>query len=189
MYAQPAFRSISHHSNNGQANIHSSSVPGSLNQHHPSSSPLGQSQSSHAPLINPPINFGPISNPQVINTGSNNFNHNNRNHAAVFESLHSPNTITGCPHPPVPLYAQVTLSDEGTIRPGSTAAYKCDDGYELFGPSVRTCGHNGKWSDDVPYCGKFILLILLILLIRWRLLSVNSACVIFWRFWSEKNSS
>jgi len=61
-----------------------------------------------------------------------------------------------CPHPSVPLYAQVTLSDEIGIRPGSTANYKCDDGYELFGSSVRTCSSSGKWSGDLPYCGSYL---------------------------------
>ncbi|XP_074599760.1 CUB and Sushi multiple domains furrowed isoform X2 [Brevipalpus obovatus] len=55
-----------------------------------------------------------------------------------------------CPHPAVPLYAQVTLSDE--LQPGSKATYKCDDGYELFGPSSRTCNFDGKWSEELPYC-------------------------------------
>jgi len=58
-----------------------------------------------------------------------------------------------CPHPSIPLYSQVTLSDEQNIKPGSTATYKCDDGYELFGSSIRLCSNDGKWSGDLPYCG------------------------------------
>ncbi|RWS28808.1 Lectin C: F5/F8 and sushi domain-containing protein-like protein [Leptotrombidium deliense] len=57
-----------------------------------------------------------------------------------------------CPHPAVPLYAQVVLSDEVHLQSGSTATYKCDDGYELFGTSVRNCGYDGKWTGDLPYC-------------------------------------
>lgn len=55
-----------------------------------------------------------------------------------------------CPNPAVPLYAQVNLSDD--LQPGSKATYTCDDGYELFGPSVRTCNFDGKWTEDLPYC-------------------------------------
>lgn len=57
-----------------------------------------------------------------------------------------------CPHPAVPLYAQVSLSDE--LQPGSRATYACDDGYELFGSSVRTCDFDGKWTGELPYCGE-----------------------------------
>ena len=65
-------------------------------------------------------------------------------------------TIDGksCSHPAVPLYAQVILSDEQFLQPGSTATYKCDDGYELFGTATRTCNLDGQWSDELPYCGK-----------------------------------
>jgi hypothetical protein len=63
-----------------------------------------------------------------------------------------------CPHPAIPLYSQVTLSDEQNLNPGSTATYKCDDGYELFGPSIRICSNEGKWSGELPYCGKIYLL-------------------------------
>ena len=60
-----------------------------------------------------------------------------------------------CPHPSVPLYAQVILSDPVNLRTGSTASYRCDDGYELFGSSVRSCSQSGKWSGDLPYCGEY----------------------------------
>ncbi|KAI1288488.1 CUB and sushi domain-containing protein 3 [Halotydeus destructor] len=46
----------------------------------------------------------------------------------------------------------MTLSEEHSIRAGSIVNYRCDDGYELFGPSVRTCNQNGRWSDELPYC-------------------------------------
>lgn len=67
-----------------------------------------------------------------------------------------------CPYPSVPLYARVGLSDPVNLRSGSTAEYKCDDGYELFGSNVRTCSSSGKWSGDLPYCGKFYKDVLLL---------------------------
>ncbi|XP_054154343.1 CUB and sushi domain-containing protein 1-like [Oppia nitens] len=57
-----------------------------------------------------------------------------------------------CPHPAIPLYAQVVISDEVNFTSGSTTTYKCDDGYELFGTAVRVCGNDGKWTGDLPYC-------------------------------------
>lgn len=57
-----------------------------------------------------------------------------------------------CPNPAVPLYSSVILSDD--LQPGSKATYTCDDGYELFGPSVRTCNFDGKWTEELPYCGR-----------------------------------
>ena len=35
---------------------------------------------------------------------------------------------------------------------GGQASYYCDDNYQLIGPYNRTCGANGTWSDDAPYC-------------------------------------
>ena len=35
---------------------------------------------------------------------------------------------------------------------GSVANYSCDNGYELVGPSTRTCQANGSWSDIDPLC-------------------------------------
>ena len=86
-----------------------------------------------------------------------------------------------CPHPAVPLYAQVSVSglppapsatsslasasgigisasqqqqqQQHNIRHGSLATYACDEGYELFGTPVRTCAPDGKWTGDIPYCG------------------------------------
>ena len=75
---------------------------------------------------------------------------------------HDSTVAKSCPHPAVPLYAQVTLSptdSSGLLKFGSTATYQCDDGYELFGPSVRTCHSSGKWTGDLPYCGKYIFYI------------------------------
>lgn len=33
-----------------------------------------------------------------------------------------------------------------------TAAFACDDGYELVGASFITCQYGGNWSDTVPVC-------------------------------------
>ncbi|XP_076319115.1 P-selectin-like isoform X1 [Tachypleus tridentatus] len=58
---------------------------------------------------------------------------------------------TQCPHPAVPLYSKVSLSQEDRI-PGSFATYSCDDGYELFGESTRVCLPDRTWQGDLPSC-------------------------------------
>ena len=39
-----------------------------------------------------------------------------------------------------------------SVKFGATAAYVCDDGYDIIGPSNVTCGANGNWSDSPPIC-------------------------------------
>ena len=41
--------------------------------------------------------------------------------------------------------------------PGERVAYTCLEGFVLFGPGERTCRNNGTWSEEVPLCGKFII--------------------------------
>ena len=48
-----------------------------------------------------------------------------------------------------PRDGRVVLS--GTL-PGSTATYTCNDGFELEGTSVATCGSDGEWSGNRPFC-------------------------------------
>ncbi|XP_023241847.1 C4b-binding protein beta chain-like [Centruroides sculpturatus] len=64
-------------------------------------------------------------------------------------------TVTAqiCPQPAIPLYATVALSNEN-ITAGTAATYTCDDGYQLFGQSSMTCGADGKWSGELPYCAQ-----------------------------------
>ena len=45
----------------------------------------------------------------------------------------------------------------GHIRGGrggylSRSWYECDEGYMLFGPSLRRCGIDGQWSGSMPTC-------------------------------------
>ena len=42
--------------------------------------------------------------------------------------------------------------DQIGSRPGSTATYTCDRGYELVGQARRTCQNNGEWSGEAPHC-------------------------------------
>ena len=39
-------------------------------------------------------------------------------------------------------------------RLGSLAEYQCDEGYELSGPSIRTCSEDFSWRGDEPTCGR-----------------------------------
>ena len=82
----------------------------------------------------------------------------NASSTGITTVIHDSTVAKSCPHPAVPLYAQVTLSptdSSGLLKFGSTATYQCDDGYELFGPALRTCHSSGKWTGDLPYCGKY----------------------------------
>ena len=42
--------------------------------------------------------------------------------------------------------------DFASTNVGDQASYYCDDNYQRIGPYNRTCGANGTWSDDAPYC-------------------------------------
>ncbi|GFX80178.1 CUB and sushi domain-containing protein 1 [Trichonephila clavipes] len=57
-----------------------------------------------------------------------------------------------CPHPAVPIYASIVLSNKD-LSVGTTVTYSCDEGYELFGESARACLPTGKWSGEIPNCG------------------------------------
>ncbi|XP_069986362.1 uncharacterized protein [Penaeus vannamei] len=46
-----------------------------------------------------------------------------------------------------------TVSTSGRFYfPGERVAYKCLEGFVLFGADERTCHKNGTWSDEVPLC-------------------------------------
>lgn len=50
-----------------------------------------------------------------------------------------------------------TVSTSGRFYfPGERVAYKCLEGFVLFGADERTCHKNGTWSDEVPLCGEFL---------------------------------
>ena len=36
--------------------------------------------------------------------------------------------------------------------PGSTASYSCNEGFALFGDSMRTCLDSEEWSGSEPTC-------------------------------------
>lgn len=40
---------------------------------------------------------------------------------------------------------------------GDTATYSCDTGFNLVGPSTRTCQASGVWSLTAPVCRGEIL--------------------------------
>ena len=47
-------------------------------------------------------------------------------------------------------HGQVTLE---SYTVGSLAAFSCDDGYQLRGPSpVLLCQVNGEWAPEAPTC-------------------------------------
>lgn len=54
-----------------------------------------------------------------------------------------------CPNLPNPNNGVVTLSGRNL---GSTATYKCNNGYELIGEDKRTCQSDATWSGSEPSC-------------------------------------
>jgi len=56
-----------------------------------------------------------------------------------------------CRFPGAPAHSNVAFSDEN-LGPGSVATYTCERGFELLGPSRRTC-ENGVWlPEGIPFC-------------------------------------
>ncbi|XP_065160832.1 uncharacterized protein [Atheta coriaria] len=56
-----------------------------------------------------------------------------------------------CRFPGAPAHSNVVFSDE-TLGPGTVATYTCERGFELLGPSRRTC-ERGQWlPEGIPFC-------------------------------------
>lgn len=58
--------------------------------------------------------------------------------------------MTDCGSLANPENGAVEASSGTTV--GNTAMYSCDAGYDLKGPSTRTCGTDGMWTLTVPIC-------------------------------------
>ncbi|XP_066972236.1 LOW QUALITY PROTEIN: uncharacterized protein [Macrobrachium rosenbergii] len=56
-----------------------------------------------------------------------------------------------CGRPGRPVNGTVSASGRFYF-PGERVAYKCLEGFVLFGADERTCQKNGTWSDEVPLC-------------------------------------
>lgn len=52
-----------------------------------------------------------------------------------------------CSNREPPANGRVTVEDGG-----STALYKCNDGYQLVGHRRITCQDNGEWNEQAPTC-------------------------------------
>ena len=65
--------------------------------------------------------------------------------------------VDSCGYPSSPSHASISFSTD-SIRNGTVITYTCDIGYELLGPSRRTC--NGiKWQPSpMPFCGESLVL-------------------------------
>ena len=69
------------------------------------------------------------------------------------KSLHFFSTVKSCGYPGSPAHASITLTTD-SIGNGTIATYTCDNGYELLGPSRRTC-MGTKWEPiGIPFCGE-----------------------------------
>jgi len=45
----------------------------------------------------------------------------------------------------------------GVFVDGDNCSFACDDGYELTGSAMRTCGSDGNWSGDNVTCTRSML--------------------------------
>ncbi|XP_045463202.1 sushi, von Willebrand factor type A, EGF and pentraxin domain-containing protein 1 [Harmonia axyridis] len=71
---------------------------------------------------------------------------------AVSLWINNVNSSVNCPHPAVPVNAELTLS-RTDLTAGTIASYKCREGFELFGNSDVICQESGKWKGELPFCG------------------------------------
>lgn len=62
-----------------------------------------------------------------------------------------------CGYPAVPTNARVHLSASGQIVAGTVVTYECDEGYELFGTDRRECTADATWSNELPFCGMYLI--------------------------------
>lgn len=66
--------------------------------------------------------------------------------------------VSACGYPGSPAHANIKFNPDnrensGTYQAGTIALYTCDNGYDLLGPSRRTCYNNGTWlPPGVPFC-------------------------------------
>ena len=51
----------------------------------------------------------------------------------------------------LPNFVNGQVSYSSTME-GSTATYTCNEHFDLFGSSSRTCGKDGAWSNEEPVC-------------------------------------
>ncbi|KAK2708463.1 uncharacterized protein LOC136028340 isoform X2 [Artemia franciscana] len=62
------------------------------------------------------------------------------------------NQVFACGYPGSPSHSSVVFS-KSVIATGTVASYVCEDGFELLGPSRRTCTDNGTWIPrGIPFC-------------------------------------
>ena len=58
-----------------------------------------------------------------------------------------------CPVLSAPAFGSVSITGR---RPGDTATYRCNTGFELIGPDTRVCGETdpgmADWDGEEPIC-------------------------------------
>ena len=79
----------------------------------------------------------------------------------------------GCPDLEHPARGMVII--DGGHSPGSVATYSCNGGLQLLGSPTRTCGADGKWSDEEPTCSNSTFAQYVI-----RLSKINIFCYFSW---------
>ena len=44
------------------------------------------------------------------------------------------------------------LGGDGVAHPDDTCTFTCNNGYQLIGSGMRTCGDDGSWSGNDAMC-------------------------------------
>jgi len=57
-----------------------------------------------------------------------------------------------------PVNGDLATTSNGSV---TVATISCPLGYSVNGSAVLTCRLNGNWDEDVPNCGKYIVVMLL----------------------------
>lgn len=59
--------------------------------------------------------------------------------------------VIKCPNLSVDPHGEV-LSLLGEYMPTNEITFKCEEGYQMDGPSSLTCGSDGEWNGEAPTC-------------------------------------
>ena len=74
-----------------------------------------------------------------------------------FPPLHPPSTAVECPPLSPPSHGLTTPPNCSPLFYQMSCWFSCQEGYQLAGSSLLTCGEEGKWSHTPPNCQGVVL--------------------------------